>query len=731
MLVENIILENEKLGLITKLYNENSDILGYSEGKTIYLNTFHNSDLETVNKHETLHLYENSKNFKLIKKVIFSLLKKDDISNLRKYYSIKYNGIYKKEDLDNGILDNEIIIDIIIGNGKFPITLENYIKNAYDFIVKKDQNTLLTSKRYLNLVVSTKTKQQFPQLTNWEKIFITNYYNSTNTLPSNKKNKYEKIRETINEELNKLYMLANNLDNFTININSEELIKEYEIEIMKLINKGLYEEVAHFKNNRDDTLKKMALRFTKNLHAEYIHVVNFIKSTDYDSAFKYLMLKETLTKTYKQEMINKEIINIVSKRNLSETIKSHMSFNKTVLDFIYYNVDNYDNFSNLYYDALTKLKKEIYNENVSIDGVDTFNKGKWIRFESKKHNPTSYIEQSLKLSSIVQETPWCTKKEATMHLEEGDFYLFVDTNNKPRLGIKLTGNSIDEVRGIKNGNAQEIEEEYRDVVLEFLNKNKDIKFAEEWIKKEEWTRRLIDYSKKIENNTLSRNDMINLMYDLTEVSDYKPHYEQCNARKELLIKLNNNKEIKKLLAKKYNCRTKDIFVGDINSFNDIKGKKFPYAVVLGNVSLSNCNSEIDFSKLKVILGSFHLENSDFCNFDNLEIILGPASFSHVTTNNFNNLKYIGETADFYESEIKSLKNLIKVGGTLALFYSSINDLNSLETVIEDLHIQHSTINNLYNIKNVHGKIYFNQSLVNGKDHLNKDEISLIVSAQRH
>ena len=85
---------------------------------------------------------------------------------------------------------------------------------------------------------------------------------------------------------------------------------------------------------------------------------------------------------------------------------------------------------------------------------------------------------------MVQNTPWCTKEQACHHLEYGDFYVFVDYSNNPHIGIKLVGDGIDEVRGIKNDNAQELEDEYRDVAIEFLSKNKDIRFSKEWLEKE-------------------------------------------------------------------------------------------------------------------------------------------------------------------------------------------------------------------------------------------------------
>ena len=145
---------------------------------------------------------------------------------------------------------------------------------------------------------------------------------------------------------------------------------------------------------------------------------------------------------------------------------------------------------------------------------------------------------------MVQDTPWCTKEQASMHLEEGDFYLFLYNNNRAHIGVKLIGDRIDEVRGIKNGNAQELEEEYRDVAIEFLSKNENIKFGKEWLEKERWNMRLVEYSKKIDEGSFNKEDISSLIYDLTEIIDYKAHYAQCGNRVELLKKIIKMKNIK-------------------------------------------------------------------------------------------------------------------------------------------------------------------------------------------
>ena len=80
MNLESIILDNENLGIKTHFFCENNGVLGYTENGEIYLNEFYNNDLEMVNKHEVLHLFENSKQFLGVKKILFNALGEKELN---------------------------------------------------------------------------------------------------------------------------------------------------------------------------------------------------------------------------------------------------------------------------------------------------------------------------------------------------------------------------------------------------------------------------------------------------------------------------------------------------------------------------------------------------------------------------------------------------------------------------------------------------------------------------
>lgn len=176
MTKKEIIGQNKKLGLKTIFFGEPNDILGYYENGTVFLNEFYSKDMEKTNNHEVLHMFEDSKKFKIAKEIILKTLSSKEKGLLYRQYFVRYAGLYSEQEIENGILDNEIVIDAIIDNGKFSKKVEEIAKDLFDFIVGDKQSEKNYKKRYLNLALSTKIEQNFAQLTNWEKLFVLNFY---------------------------------------------------------------------------------------------------------------------------------------------------------------------------------------------------------------------------------------------------------------------------------------------------------------------------------------------------------------------------------------------------------------------------------------------------------------------------------------------------------------------------------------------------------------------------
>ena len=359
---EKIIEFNKQFGLNTQFIID-KEIEGYSLGNTIYINE-NSKDIEKVNKHELLHFFEEDEVFQEIKEKIIKL-NQEKIELIRKEYYLRYLGLYTNEEIQSGIIDSEIVIDILIDNSIF--AFDQGLKLG-DYVLKEINNNL-EEKRYLNLSITTQINNM--NMTKWDKLFILNFYDGKEHIFPGKEGRKEKIEEDIKKELERLYNLSEK--EFIIKPNSKEVIREYESELKALEARG--ENTDSYKRYKEELLKKLSEQFTKQLYEEYKHIVDYIKGTKYEESFKVLMLRETLSKTYKLDTTNGKKT-IVNKRKMHESITSHMTLSEVVLNTIYNNIEEYDNFSNLYFAGLEIFNKTISKKNnISLEKVNTYEMG--------------------------------------------------------------------------------------------------------------------------------------------------------------------------------------------------------------------------------------------------------------------------------------------------------------------------------------------------------------------
>ena len=681
---------NKTFGIETVFYYDDKSICGYEENNTIYLNLNSKKDLKNVNMHELLHFFEETEMFNKIKeRVIKSLKENGTFDNLKEEYELKYFGIYSLDEIEKGIIDNEIIIDVLVGD--FSYFKKEELEDLCKEILKAEKKET-DSRRYLILNMNNNIRNM--NLTKWEKIFASTYYKNKNydgimpAFPSD--NKEQVIKEDIEKELNKLYNLDK--DTFKISLDSSSLIRKYESELKVLEQRGEKNEADYIRNYKTKALEELSNIHSEKLYEEYKHIVDFIKGANYEDAFKALMLRETLLKVYKKDD-NKVI---VKQRKLNEMVEGHMLLNDTVLKVIYNNLDTYENFKELYYAGVAEFNNIIKEASeITLENVNTYGMGKWIKFDGRTSDSKNYAENVIKLKTLVQDTQWCTKTLASTQLEQGDFYVFVDNSNKPHIAVKMNGNEIDEVRGIKNGSAQELEEEYRDVALSFLENNKDIKNGKEWLDKEEWNKRLIRYNKELDNDTFKSEETEKLIEDLFH-SDYRSHFD-TNSN---LGELRSNAKIRKYLAEYYNCTEEEICTGD---YIPKEETRCSYKVILGNAYFEG--SEVtDLGNLRIIGGEAWFRYSKVTDLGNLQIIGGYADFYNSNVTDLGNLQSIGEDAEFYKSKVTDLGNLRSVGGDLDLRGSKVTDLGNLRSVGGDLDLRGSKITSLGNIEYIGGKI---------------------------
>ena len=419
-------------------------------------------------------------------------------------------------------------------------------------------------------------------------------------------------------------------------------------------------------------------------------MVDFFKESNYPASFQRLLLNETLKSTYRTDFSQGQAKVIVNARKPHQTILGMMNLLTQVVDFIYNNAPKYASFKELYKDAQTYFKRFVtQTEIVNIKNVDTLGKGSWIRFNSQYNDHKNFEQNVANLKSLIADTPWCTSTLASTHLSEGDFYVFIDNNKKPHIAVKMNGNAIDEVRGIKNGNNQELENEYRDVVINFLKNNYKIEYGKEWLDKEEWNARLIQYAKDIDENNLKFENIPCLFNDLFKV-DSKSHGGNSN----LALLRSKLVYIKPQLAEYYNCLENEICVSDYVPKDQ---EVCPYTFIMGNANLKKC---INLGNLQTIGGDVYFINSQITELKNLKLIGGSAIFSGSGITSLGNLKTIGGDAYFDASQITDLGNLQTIGRDANFCDSRITSLGNLQTIGGDAYFDANTIKKADNLKHV-------------------------------
>ena len=697
---------NKTFGIETVFYYDDKSICGYEENNIIYLNLNSKKDLKNVNMHELLHFFEETEMFNKIKERVIKRLKENNVfDELKEEYELKYFGIYSLDEIEKGIIDNEIVIDVLVGD--FPYFKKEELEDLCKEILKAEKKET-DSRRYLILNMNNNIRNM--NISKWEKIFASNYYKNKNydgntpAFPSN--NKEQVIKEDIEKELNKLYNLDK--DTFKISLDSQSLIREYESELKALEQRGEKDKANYIRNNKTKALEELSNIYSEKLYEEYKHIVDFIKNANYEDAFKALMLRETLLKVYKKD----DTKVMVKQRKLNETIEGHMLLNEKVLNVIHNNLDTYENFKELYYAGVAEFNNIIKDTSeITLKNVNTYGMGKWIKFDGRASDSKNYAENVIKLKTLVQDTPWCTKTLASTQLEQGDFYVFIDNDNKPHIAVKMNGNEIDEVRGIKNGNAQELEEEYRDVAISFLENNKDIKNGKNWLDKEEWNKRLIRYSKEIDDGTFAVKDVSKLIEDLSR-SDYKSHFSANSNLKALKQKLPN---VKKQLAEYYNCTEEEI---SLDNYTPTKETRCPYMVILGDADFTNSNIT-DLGKLQFIGGDADFTNSNITDLGKLQSIGGDAYFDNSNITDLGKLQSIGGYAYFNDSKITTLGELQKIGGKAYFNNSEVTSLGKLQSIGGNVYFKNSKVTSLCKLQVIGGSALFEFSKVTDLGELQK------------
>ena len=263
---QKIIEFNNKFGIQTEFVKD-EDVLGYALNNKIYINENEEHDYEKTNKHELLHFFEDTQEFAEMKNNILEN-NKERIDKIRSDYELRYFGLYSEEEIKAGVIDNEIVIDIMTNNLDFEY--ENGLKVGDKFLGKVEKS--IEEKRYMNLTLKANIKNM--NLSDWEKIFVANYYDGKERMLPQGKDKISGIKEDINKYLEELY--NKNEDEMKIDRHSPEVIREFESEIKALRTRGEdINNIQLLENNKEKGYERIAGESEKHLSISHGQKVVF------------------------------------------------------------------------------------------------------------------------------------------------------------------------------------------------------------------------------------------------------------------------------------------------------------------------------------------------------------------------------------------------------------------------------------------------------------------------
>jgi hypothetical protein len=489
-------------------------------------------------------------------------------------------------------------------------------------------------------------------LTVWDRLYCANF----NVTPRD-------VNEHAGEFLKRLMETAKNPAFFHIDIQDNPYLeREFESQVKAMITRGDAYAAERARQHKDKMMTQMAKDYGDKQFEQYKHIVDNIGRHPKDVAALCIILNEALTKVYKKTTHNGVTSEKPQIREPHKTLDGIMVLNPEIIEKICGNIGKYQNFERAYYDALDEWNNRITKQSaVSFNGVRTFDKGEWVKFLSKKSDEKNFFNNVQRLTALVNETPWCTKTLAGSQLSEGDFYVFVDKENKPHVAVKMAGNEIDEVRGVVNGNAQEIEPEYTDVVTEFLSKNKEIEGGVEWYDENERNKRLLKYREFAELKPRERDEMVKSEMVEQILGDVYALMKRAHGG------MNSNQEwlkqhillFEKQICEHFNCKRDQIYHGTF-SHSDYEATE-GIAVVLGNVNLNTVEFGKRLDELQYVTGNLYLYGVTTKSMEKLRYVGGNLDID------FNEGRLMRERACLNEDDvpISSLPALEYVGGDLS------------------------------------------------------------------
>jgi hypothetical protein len=548
-----------------------------------------------------------------------------------------------------------------------------------------------------------------------------------------------------------------------INEDSEIITKQiqYEIETLKTEGASLQSIEEKEKNITDNEYRKKLIDEYRQTQKDTAKTwVDYLKQSDYNTSFKYLILKAVLNFNYdlKQDKL--------FSRN-EKTIRNITPFDASALAELY--TKNSDFLLRDYINIQSENSLKVIN---SKGTIATNKNGRWIKFDGGEKTSDAQINiNAQELSRLVQNTFWCTKSNASGQLKGGDFYVYVTTENnnvQPRIAVRMNEDEVGEVRGNRS-DKQDLEDEMLPIAEDFLIKNIPNNSGVKWLDSIKYNEKALYLRKKIKeaefltedifseaNKIIAQKDKYNVDYgengnvtilisELKNKIDTLPSYD--NKKNKLYYEevISAYKILNEIEPSAYNDNVIESYqilidLDDSNNENIVFKEqvttniseitsKTKYLLIFNTSYINNDWSNEMYSsleyiyvkkakflsipkKLKFISGDADFENSKITDLGNLTTIGGDAYFGNSKITDLGNLTTIGGSAYFDDySQITDLGNLTTIGGNAFFENSKITDLGNLTTIGGDVYFGNSKITDLGNLTTIGSNVYFENSKI--------------------
>jgi hypothetical protein len=544
--------------------------------------------------------------------------------------------------------------------------------------------------------------------------------------------KREEILKKISEEFEKL---MKNSDDYLISVDGPAITASIQNEIDNAAEQGYsleyLENLTGALEEGSPERKRYFDTFVNTQRSSIEQWKNYLSESDYDPAFKYLILDAVLTNNYDYKL------NKYQKRTKS-TIRGFTPFDAGSLAEVY--ASDSKELLKDYVVSQVNNAKNIAEKQLMV----TTNEGKWLKFEGGP-NANNIAASANALSQLVQDTYWCTKTNAKSQLEGGDFYVYVTDdaggNPIPRIAVRMEGDRVGEVRGNASA-AQDLEADMLPVAEKFLVDNIPNDSGKRWLES-------INYNKKVKNFTEKINKQkmkIDFVYEygeiLAEEKKFRVDYDE-NGLVSLMkqdfddvLKKSDLYKNKKVVRDEADMNENtEIFLGDFlgtveipNSLKQIIGnfrQKKSYVAgvgaMTGVISLKNIttitgdigsNNIEDLGKLETVGGELFLQFSQVTSLGNLKTVGGNVKLQSSQVKDLGKLERVGRDLDLRGSQVTDLGKIKTIGRNFNLkSLSSVTSLGNLETVGGDLDLEFSQVKDLGNLKSVGRSVYLNESQV--------------------